>query len=57
MLMAAHALISEAGALKLEENGVAVDGNLMRRFSGERLDGQPVTVTNRSDRPSTRCSR
>ncbi|MEJ8572622.1 alpha-2-macroglobulin family protein [Microbaculum marinum] len=49
MLMAANALINEAGDLRLEENGVAVDGNLMRRFSGERLDGQPVTVTNRSD--------
>ena len=50
MLMAAHALISESTALKLEENGVAVDGNLMRRYAGERLDGQPVSVTNRSDK-------
>ncbi len=51
MLMAAHALIAESGSLKLEEDGVAVDGNLMRRYAGERLDGRPVTVTNRSNRP------
>jgi uncharacterized protein YfaS (alpha-2-macroglobulin family) len=50
MLMAANALINESGSLDLEENGVAVEGNLMRRYTGERLDSQPVTVTNRSDR-------
>ncbi|MCT8972075.1 alpha-2-macroglobulin family protein [Microbaculum marinisediminis] len=50
MLMAAHALLAETASLELEEDGVAVDGNLMRRYSGERLDGQPVTVTNRGDR-------
>ena len=50
MLMAANALMGEAGDLELEENGVAVDGNLMRRYAGERLRGQPVTVANRSDK-------
>jgi len=51
MLMAAHALLSESGNLVLEVNGSTVDGNVMRRYTGERLDGQPVTVTNRSDHP------
>lgn len=51
MLMAANALIRESADLRLEENGVAVDGNLMRRYTGSQLDSQPVTVTNRSDQP------
>ena len=47
MLMAANALLAEASDLALAENGTPVEGNLMRRYSGERLAAEPVTVANR----------
>ncbi|TCT09167.1 hypothetical protein EDC22_10713 [Tepidamorphus gemmatus] len=53
MLMAAHALINRSGALRLDVDGEVVEGNLLRRYSGERLEGRPVSIRNTSDHAVT----
>jgi uncharacterized protein YfaS (alpha-2-macroglobulin family) len=51
MLLAAHALISDAAKLDLRIDGASATGTLFRRFKGTRLAAKPVIVENRSAQP------
>ncbi|MEZ5908410.1 MAG: alpha-2-macroglobulin [Hyphomicrobiaceae bacterium] len=52
MLLAARALTDEASRLELEVDGRPHRGALLRSFSVTALSARPLTVTNRSARPT-----
>lgn len=53
LLMAAKGLQDEDGALTLKVNGVAHQGALSQRLTGEDVESAPLTIENTADKPVT----
>jgi hypothetical protein len=51
LLLAARGLLADTRDLKLEVNGEAHEGNLMRRFDAEYLGDEPLSLANRGTGP------